>query len=490
MSELRRVSSGILVTLMIIAFSATYWSVIGDKALLQRNDNPRLVEAETVVQRGTIYDEQGVLLATTTVNYNGRDLRRLYPHPEVAPVTGYYSLRYGVSGIEATYDDLLMGREGPGPIDEAIRTALHQPAVGGDVLLTLNLQIQKVAAAALEGYNGAIAVVTIPDGAVRALVSAPIFDPNMLDEDWDVLINNANAPLLNRVTQGLYQPGGFLQSVLMAMAISERAPLDEQFISATDPVQVNGLTLTCGGRPPEDTTLSLVDAYLYACPGAFAEITALLSPSGVDEALWRFGLLTPPRLLGLNTESADSPLQLAIQESVDAIRAGLVGQGALTISPLQALEFTAAVGNNGNIPLFHVVDSVRLPGTDPWMPIPNVGLSRAVLTQQASSDLRSMMRRAATDGVAMAAQAESEYPIMGHAATAFSGPEAMPLQWFIGLVDLGDNRAAAVVVVIEGADSPADAAEIGGRVLDTAAHLYAPSSASEQNEQPRISSGG
>ncbi len=473
MSELRRVSAGILIAFLFVALSAAYWSVVGAEGLLSREDNPRLIEAEAVLQRGRIFDRQGLLLATTTVNANGQGLRRLYPHPEVAPAVGYYSARFGTSGIEATYDALLRGQIGPSPLNVWQRKLLHAPAAGGDVRLTLDLRVQQAAAEALDGLAGAVVIATIPDGAIRAIVSAPIFDPNVLDDDWDVLVKAPNAPLLNRVTQGLYQPGGILETPLLATAIAHQASTNTLIPNSTAPLPVNGLTLTCGVTPPR-LPLDLEGAYVYACPSAFAQIITQVTPESIDLAFWRNGLLTAPILAGLNTEIADSPLPLAFLRDETLIQANLAGQGALTITPLQALEIIAAIANDGNAPRYRLVEATREPGADAWEPVPESGISRAVLTRQTAQSIRTLMQRAAAEGTAAAAAAESAHPVIGHAATAYTGPEAQPLQWFIGMVRFEDGSAVAAVVVIEGSEQPAEAARIGGIALDVAAEVFAP----------------
>lgn len=472
MKELRRISLGILSAFMLIALSATYWGVIGAEGLRQREDNPRLIEAEVAIRRGNIYDRQGILLATTTVNYNGEGLRRLYPHPEVAPAVGYYSLRFGTSGVEATYDDVLRGEAGQTPFAAWWRDLLHLPAVGGDVRLTLDLAAQRAAMEALDGQAGAVVVATVPDGAIRAMASAPIFNPNFVDENWAVLIQAPGAPLLNRVTQGVYQPGGVLQTALLATAISWHVNTTTPLADAATPVQVNDLRLSCGRTPPvEDLTFQ--QAYVYACPRPFTQLIIQLSPEVIDEALWRFGLLTPPHLLGLNIETRDSPLPLAILENQQAQTAALAGQGTLTITPLQALDMVAAIANAGNAPRYTLIDAIRLPGTTTWEPVRPPGVSRAVLTRQTASQMQQVMQIATSEGVAAAAQAESTLPVMGHAATAFSGPGATPLQWFIGMVGFDDGTAIIAAVVLEDAPSPEQAARVGGRVLEATAQALA-----------------
>jgi len=119
-----------------------------------------------------------------------------------------------------------------------------------------------------------VIVVEVPSGRVLAMVSQPGYDPNRIDPNWERLTRNARTtPLLNRVTAGLYQPGGALQTIILAAILatnpdlqaSGEVILNTEAPDARDPVQVDDLTLTCLDGTP-DTSLTLAAAYLYGCP--------------------------------------------------------------------------------------------------------------------------------------------------------------------------------------------------------------------------------
>lgn len=471
MKELRVVGLAILLGFFCVGLSAFYWGVIEADRLYSREDNPRLVEERVVILRGSIYDEGGVLLASTGLDYDRSGLRRLYPHPETAAAVGYYSLRYGASGVEGVYDSLLRGAEGPTLLAETVRQTLHQPAVGGDVRLTLNIDVQQAAAEALGSLHGAVVMATLPDGKIRAMVSMPYADPNFLDENHEVLAESPDAPLLNRVTQGLYQPGSLLQSVLLATALSHQVEIKAPIPGAADPIQINGLTLACSETPPSSEP-TLLEAYQYGCPAPFADLTRSLTPAAIDEGLWRFGLLRPPVLAGLQTESGDSPLPLAYQYDSEELRAALAGQSTLTVTPLQALDIIAAIANRGNVPPYRIVEATRLPGESEWQAISVHGLSRAVLTARNARTLRDILVQNPNPAI-NAVRQQSPYVLFGQTATAYSGPEATPLQWFLGMVEFDQAQSAVVVVVLENAAAPAEAVQVGVRALLAAAEEYA-----------------
>src|SRR5260221_12830686 len=119
--SLNAMTLGILVAFAIVAISQVYWSTLASDSLLGQPYNPRLVESERAILRGTIVDRTGAILAHSvdigTSPAGKRVVRRIYPHKVAEPAIGYYSLIYGVGGIEAWFDILLRGDEG--------REALH-----------------------------------------------------------------------------------------------------------------------------------------------------------------------------------------------------------------------------------------------------------------------------------------------------------------------------------------------------------------------------
>lgn len=187
-----------------------YWQVIRSGELLERGDNPRIVVAELKIRRGAITDRHGGQIAFSEVMPDGLVTRHYPAGAAAAHVGGYYSIRYGVSGAEAAFDGLLRGEYTP--LDDL----LHLPRVGEDVRLTLDLPAQKEADRLLGERKGAIVVLRPGSGEVLVMVSHPSYDPNLLDERWDALSSDEDAPLLNRATQGIYPLGE--ASVLLEMA--------------------------------------------------------------------------------------------------------------------------------------------------------------------------------------------------------------------------------------------------------------------------------
>ena len=482
--ELNRVTGIVLVLLAVIALSTAFWVVIQSDSLLARDDNARNVIAEQRIARGAIYDRDGERLAYSVEMKSGV-MRRVYPHPDAAGAVGYYSLTYGTAGVERAYDPALSGDRYEDEWDTFVDDVLHRPQRGGDVRTTLDLDVQQAAADALAGRSGAVVIIDVPSGRVLAMVSQPGYDPNVLDDQWDALTRDeATSPLLNRVTAGLYQPGGALDTVILSgilgaspdLQVDGGYLLNEPLPGARDPVSVNGLTLTCLDVTPEGA-LTLAEAYVFGCPAPFADALALVSEGALTpERLWErlgvLGLLDPPALAGFETLAGPPPEPLSGATPPDQLTAALVGQGTLTVTPLHMAQIVAAIANRGNTVPLHMVDATRAPGADAWQPVSVPVLHPALLRTDVAAALRLAMLQAAAQSPYVAQALTGDLVLHGHSARAFAGPDATPYVWFTGFVDRteGDQPAAIVaVVVVENESDPGVAAQVAGSAFAAAA---------------------
>jgi peptidoglycan glycosyltransferase len=463
--EINRLLMGVLLAFMLISGSAAYWAITAPDTLLQRDDNPRLVEAQAAIQRGTIYDIQGQVLAQSRLN-DAQLLERNYPAEAAYSALGYYSLRYGVGGAEAAYDALLSGASLPDTLQRRFEEdILHRAREGADIRLTLDLDVQQAVAQAMGERRGAAVVLRVPEGGILALVSQPTYNPNQLDAEWNNLIEAEGNPFFNRALQGRYQPGGMLQTPLLAAAILNGHALDEPLPDASVPVRLDDIELTCAVTPPDDV-LTLREAYAYGCPGAFASLGEQIDEAILRQLFETFQLETPPTLEGFTVEI---PADEATPEATEAIinethtlRETVLGQGDLTINPLGMATLTGALLNGGNAPQPHALDAVRPPG-ESWQDAAPLPSSQPLMTDNTARRIRELMRANTQTGAAIVSDA---LPAGGHVALAYSGDEVQT--WFIGFVVINGLPDAAVAIVLEDTANPTLAAEIAEQVLRAA----------------------
>jgi len=429
-----RLGKALLLLLASIALITGAWTVLRADELRDLFTNPRRILAESRIQRGRILDRNGVTLAGITVDDRGY-VTRTYIVPEAAPVIGYNTLQYGGSGIETTCDSRLRGDIGRTPWQDFRMGLLHQPPVGRDVRLTLDARLQQTAQNLLASYEGAAVLVDTRTGEILVLASTPTYDPATVETDWADLSTAPDAPLLNRATQSLAQPGAVLQTVVLAAALQE-GELPEPSIPLSAHVAVNGERLTCAQTPLATTWQVALSA---GCPAPFATLGNHLGIAHLAESFSAWGLIDAPAL--------EIPTVAALWDaaSADPIREA-IGQGDLLVTPLHMVGVAAIVGNGG----------VRTP----------LRLLSAPLSGCVSPDLTTY--RVITSAVA--ARILDLWPhygtTVGHLGEALAGPNRTQT-WFIGLNSPQVPRYA-VAVLIENASDRQIPVQIGEQLLSQA----------------------
>ena len=462
--EINRLLIGILVSFFVVGLAAAYWAVVGPDTVLLRDDNPRRFVAEASIQRGGIYDRDGGALVESVASDGGLIRETIYP--ETYGALGYFSQRYGASGAEAAFDDVLRGDTLTRDFGDVLAgELLHRPRAGSDVQVSLDLAIQQAAVQALGEQRGSVVVLAVPSGEVLAMVSSPTYNPNTLDADWNALRTAPGQPFFNRAVQGRYQPGGALQTPLLAAALIHDRPINVPLEPATHTVQVDDLTLSCAVRLPE-IPLSLRESYAFACPFPFAVLAESLGPETLEATLDTFNLSDPPSLPGYDSQTPDLVARPFLDEAgqVDVVAAA-VGQGELTVSPLTMAMMTAGIVNDGNAPQPYMLVATRAPGTDAWEAAPSLRPTVPIATTNTARQLQDLMRYAVASGAAQNA-GRPNVDIGGHASVAYAGDT--PLAWFVGFATTGGRRGVSVAIVLENSADPGRASDIGGTVLAVA----------------------
>lgn len=456
-TSLHRLMQALFASFLLAAAALGYWGILQRDPLLARDDNPRRVIEEQRIRRGQIVDRNGVVLAESHYDAALDAVIRQYHYPEMAPATGYYSFRFGEGGIEEAFDAVLRGDAALTPAERERLELLHDPQIGGDVQLTLDLGIQQAADAALGEQRGAIIVLSVPQGKVLALVSHPTYDPNLLDEQWDALAADPAAPLLNRATQGFYQPGTILQGVIVGAALNTGLVDTAEEFNGLPSVTFDSMTLPCADPTPDVNTL--VSAYIQACPAPFQQIAVRLGLHQFRNAADAFRL----------TEAPAFALPVTAPPDAISVNLGLesIGQGDLTVTPLHMALVAAAFANHGQMPPLQVVQAIRSPGGD-WQSLPPTGTPKGTISRQSAEQVADLMALAVSNGAAYGAGIPGHL-VYGHAGLALAGPEGQMNAWFIGFVYLdGTDQAYVVTVLVEDVDSVTPATQIARTVLQAA----------------------
>lgn len=188
------------------ALIAGWWALPRSEALLGRTDNQRRNIADRYVQRGAILDRSNTPINQSTGKIG--DFTRWTAYPRLSNVVGYTNPTYGQAGLEASMDDYLRGLRGNPAFAIWLEHVLYgQPPPGLDVRLTLDLDLQRQVDGLMNGVTGAVVALDASSGQVLAMASHPGFDANQLAQQWETLVNDPAAPLLNRAAFGNYPIG-------------------------------------------------------------------------------------------------------------------------------------------------------------------------------------------------------------------------------------------------------------------------------------------
>ncbi len=435
--QLRRLTLAVATAFLAIALASGYWAFVRRDDLLARADNPRRLLAELRVPRGAIYDRHDALLAATTGDPGA--YTRTYPYALLAPVLGYVSPLYGSAGLEAAFDGVLHGDAGIDPFDYFWQsTVLGTPPGGRGVRLTLDLELQRQADAALGRQTGAVVLLDVQTGEILALASHPTFDANLLDDQWEGLVSDPAAPLLNRATLALYQPGGALWPLVLAGA-AKAGVLDlTQTFTATQQSQVVDDTLLPCRIAPRLAAVTLRESLLFGCPGPTGAVGASLGTAGLQRLFEAFRLTTAPAISLPTTAATGAATVAAGDEAIAAI-----GQGALTVTPLHLALAVAAIAGDGLMPAPQLVMATQN-AEGVWRPEVPAGPPVRVISAEAAAQVRGILA-------------------VGYTAKAITGSVGEPLAWFMAFGPQTQARYA-VVVLLEGR-TVASAATIGRELL-------------------------
>ena len=433
--RIRHLNLVIVLGFFAVGVGLVYWSAVRSRSILVRDDNPRIVDREIAIERGTIYSTNGEVLAETA--NNGEETKRSYTKGG-GPAVGYSSIRHGASGAEENFDSILRGASGDYWSDYWKYDLLNQPRIGQDIRLTLDERWQRAADQLIGDQRGAVLLISLPDMAVRVMVSKPDYDPNILDEDFEHLIADSDAPLLNRVIQGQYQPGMTLQPFVLAGAVEHGViELEDMVTGGNRKVRINGDTIECNTNTDVVTDWDKVLAGV--CPGPIQDIGNRLGEDLLVEILIDFGFLDPSQPLDLSGEEV----------AIENLSLAAVGYDILSVNPLELSLAFSALGIDGKLVGSHQVEAIQ-DRTGLWyFPDRDENISTAVSPETASA-IRELL--AVDRGIA-------EFN-----TAVISGPESASNSWYLALAPAAEPLYS-VVVIIENSDELEASKRVGRSLL-------------------------
>lgn len=378
----------------------------------------------------------------------------------------------GRTGVERTYNRLLMGRDGArrvvvDNVGREIRTLDEQPPVEGrPIQLTLDYDLQEAAEDAFRaaGFDGVAVFLDPRSGAVRALVSRPAYDPNVFargigSETWARLNRDPRRPLNHRALQGRYSPGSTFK-VVMAIAALEEGVVSPDFrVSCGGGRAVHGRFFQChsthGSVDMREALEKSCNSYFYALGekmeidqiNKWAVALGLGVLSGVD---------LPHEVRGLMPSTAWKRERRGEPWYPGETISVAIGQGPVSVTPISLAVMMAAVANGGARVTPHLLRAVnegggfaRAPRPAPRSRTAIAGSTLDVVTE----GLWFVVNRAGTGGRARLAGRDvfgktgtaQVISLQGRAAAAGSGQDFRDHGWFVFAAPAGAPEIAGAV---------------------------------------------
>lgn len=439
----------------------------------------------------------GPLLAHV-VGYVGRidtnDLERL--DPKLYQGTSHV----GRSGIERSYEDVLHGTPGyeldevnaDGRIQRVLET--HPPIPGKNLYLSIDVRIQKAAAAAFDGRPGAAVVLDPRNGQVLAMVSIPTFDPNLFVDgisqaDYSALTNDPDKPLYNRALRGVYPPGSTIKPFLALGGLEEGIRRPQDTVLSTGQFCLPGQSRcyrddTRGG----DGTVDMVTAIEKSTNTYFYKLALDM---GIDRfSAWMsrfsFGSKTGIDLLGESEGVLPSRAWKADHSRQpwypgETVIAG-IGQGYWAVTPLQLGHALATLAGHGVPYAPRLVMAIKGSTDARPQPLLNPPSGPSLVTSPADwGVINAGMQAVIAGGTGKGLGVGFPYPIAGKSGTAERYSRTSDAYntnksnaylasrhraWFEAYTPANDPQIAAAVVLEAGAWGGKDAGPIVRKIFD------------------------
>lgn len=329
---------------------------------------------------------------------------RKYPKPIAAHVLGYvsevtaadtarnsyYKLGdyIGSSGLEKYYEETIRGQRGVkimmvNRFNKEIgsyKEGMYDTAAvdGISIMSTLDAELQEYGEYLMQNKKGSIVAIEPATGEILVLVSSPTYDPNLLvgrkrAKSYSDLYEDENKPLINRATLGQYPPGSTFKLINALIGLQEGAITPDSRFSCSMGYSVGNFHMGCHSHA---SPLDLRQAVQHSCNAYFASTFRAIIDKGEESTevrfnKWReyvtsFGLGSRLPSDYLNQEKGMVPTVKYYDKyhgkgywkSLTVVSLA-IGQGEMSVTPLQLANMTAAISNRGYYVTPHLVKMVN-----------------------------------------------------------------------------------------------------------------------------------
>jgi peptidoglycan glycosyltransferase len=437
----------------VLVFFTSRWSVFDADALKDKRANKRPLLEELQIRRGTIFANDGSVIAKSIRKGHGenRIFERRYPNGSLFGHPIGYSFIDRQSEFERYHNDELVGNKSE--FTSIIDQLSGRRQEGDNIVSSIDPDAQRAAVDALGGQPGGVVAIEPATGKVRAMVGFPTYDPNRARNQFEALNREAGSALIDRATQSRYAPGSTMKVVTVTAALDTGEFTPESVVNGSSPINIEGVPLSNSGGESFGP-IPLTEALTNSVNTVWAQVGEKVGTDTMYEYMTRFGFNIKPEIDLPNDELSTSGVYegnrvLGPGDTIDIGRVA-IGQERLGVTPLQMAEVAATVANGGKLERPQLWSRVVDPdGRTVKRMKPTV--QSEVMKSETADQVNEMMQNVVNDGTA-AGVFPSSMQVAGKTGTAELGTGregcSLPNQaWFIGFAPADDPQIAVAATI-------------------------------------------
>jgi penicillin-binding protein 2 len=272
--------------------------------------------------------------------------------------------KVGKAGIEKSFDDRLRGEFGYRKMEVNSSGVYlrelesYDSKQGMDINLTIRLELQQYITRLLGDLSAIVIVRDIKhNGAIRALVSSPGYDPNKLTsginhKDWQEITQNPDHPLVNKAVSSTYPPGSIFKLIVFLTALEHGISPNKNF-DCIGYIYVRGIKYRCHKHAGHGV-LNMYQAVERSCNSYIYELVMILGPEAIEQMARKLGfgsttgIELPGEQKGLLPTASWKEANFGQEWSIgDSLNMG-IGQGFLAATPLQISGLISSIAGGEN----------------------------------------------------------------------------------------------------------------------------------------------
>lgn len=463
--QIRRLAIAFLVLFGAIAVNLNYIQVVAADRIANNNANRRLLIQEYEVDRGEIVAaDHRTVLADSEATGGDLKYQRLYPQdPDLGygHMTGYHSFIFGRTELEQSYNDYLSARAEELFPQQLIDEILGRDEQGAGLVLTIDPELQAIAAEGLGGQEGAVAAIDPRTGEVLALASNPTYDPNPLASHEPREVRRAyrqlrpqepDSPLVSRATDTFFPPGSSFKIVTAAAALESGRGPDYTLPNPPTldlPQTTENLDNFGGGQCSGGSEIDMASALQQSCNVYFAQLAMDVGADTLVEQAHRFGF-SEEIPFDIPFVEGEIPEPEAFELDIPALAQSGIGQRDVRTNVLHMALIAGSIGNGGVMMVPRLVSEIRDPDGRILRSFGPEEYGRPMEAGNAR-ELTEMMVSVVDAGTGTAAQIPG-VRVAGKTGTAQTAEGEAPHAWFVAFAPAEAPEIAVAVVILNGGD--------------------------------------